>query len=411
MGATEQVLDIRTLTVVLVLVSAFFGAALTAFSLLITRVAGIRLLGSGLFSFSLAWALISIGGAVPAWLSVVAANLLLTLAWIGLYEGMVVFRGGRPVLRWVAVLSLVIVGLCFPYFTFVSPSVLSRIAVISAVNAAQLLALLHATLSRTPGRRFSLGQWTIAGPATLFMVYQVGRGVAASSEARLAQLFEAGPLHAVAFMLMILVTTAFSCGVLWLAFDRMERLLRTQSRTDPLTGTLNRRAMDEISLAEISRSQRTTSPFSVLIADLDNFKRINDSHGHLAGDAVLRQFAALLTANLRSHDTLVRYGGEEFLVLLPETDREEARATAEKLREVTAQQAFEIDEITVHVGVSVGVATLELPDDDWSHLLRRADTALYDAKDGGRNRVICSWEDQPTATAPLPDPVVSTAAG
>jgi len=124
------------------------------------------------------------------------------------------------------------------------------------------------------------------------------------------------------------------------------------------------------------------------MVDADHFKRINDEHGHPAGDAVLREMAQLLRETLRTTDSLGRYGGEEFVAVLPHTGPEEARQTAERIRYQVQQHRFHAGESEVRLSVSVGMATCPLPGvDSPEALLREADKALYRAKEAGRNRV------------------------
>ncbi len=127
--------------------------------------------------------------------------------------------------------------------------------------------------------------------------------------------------------------------------------------TDGLTNLPNRRAFEDAMQREFSRSTRYTRPLSLLVIDIDHFKKINDVHGHLAGDAALRQFATLLKANLRRDDVAGRMGGEEFAVLLPEIDDVGARLAAEKIRHLTDQHRFEFEGAVMPITISVGVAT------------------------------------------------------
>ncbi len=160
--------------------------------------------------------------------------------------------------------------------------------------------------------------------------------------------------------------------------------------TDPLTGLLNRRALSERLTTEMERALRYDTSVALLLVDLDHFKRVNDTHGHLAGDGVLRAVAELLTEEARSSDLVGRYGGEEFLVVLPETDDAGAASLAERMRERVAGHAFRAweGEGALEVTASIGMATfpaarIESVDD----LFARADAALYRAKAEGRNRV------------------------
>ncbi len=158
------------------------------------------------------------------------------------------------------------------------------------------------------------------------------------------------------------------------------------ARTDELTGLANRRDMHQRLLAEFGRYQRSGHHFSVVLIDLDLFKRINDEYSHNAGDAVLKQFADLMRAVLRQADVPARWGGEEFLVLLPDTSLLQALALAERLREEVEQTRFRFQDKRLPVTISAGVCSISQVD-SIDHLLRQADLNLYEAKQSGRNRI------------------------
>jgi len=167
------------------------------------------------------------------------------------------------------------------------------------------------------------------------------------------------------------------------------RRLEELATTDALTRLLNRRALLERLSAEVDRARRFRSQVSMLMLDLDYFKSINDQHGHLVGDAILRHVGALLAASIRTVDIVARYGGEEFVMILPETATDGAVVFAERLRERIREHRFEVDANRIfHLTCSVGVATFPsarvTSTDD---LFARADEALYRAKSGGRNLV------------------------
>ncbi|OEJ66932.1 hypothetical protein BEN30_11105 [Magnetovibrio blakemorei] len=169
----------------------------------------------------------------------------------------------------------------------------------------------------------------------------------------------------------------------------IEQTLREQATTDTLTGLLNRRSMLEILQDELNRAHRLGSPFSVVMFDIDLFKAVNDTFGHEAGDTVLTTIATRVTSRLRDVDSFARWGGEEFLLLLPGTDLQGALALAETCREIIADSPMP----------GVGVVTASFGVADYRHeksvtaLIRRADSALYDAKNKGRNRVEASITD------------------
>lgn len=173
-------------------------------------------------------------------------------------------------------------------------------------------------------------------------------------------------------------------------------VLEHENVTDALTGTFNRRFLDARLKEEISRARRYAMPFSVLLIDIDHFKRVNDTHGHPAGDKVLQDFAGLLKKQLRDQDLLARYGGEEFMVLAPHTPQKGATDLAERLRASIAAQQLHVPSpqgaiVELRVSCSIGVASLEAlgaQPDPVETLLRAADANLYRAKSGGRNRVV-----------------------
>ncbi len=169
---------------------------------------------------------------------------------------------------------------------------------------------------------------------------------------------------------------------------RLEAELRELASTDELTGLANRRQFMQRLEEELERLRRqTTRAACVLMLDLDHFKRVNDQHGHAAGDRLLQHFAQLLRQELRSVDTPARMGGEEFAVILPGTDLAAAQGIAQRICERLAAQPFHAGAQQLNVTVSVGVAALDAADLSADAVLARADAALYRAKAGGRNRV------------------------
>jgi diguanylate cyclase (GGDEF)-like protein len=155
------------------------------------------------------------------------------------------------------------------------------------------------------------------------------------------------------------------------------------SVTDQLTGLFNRRRLMEVLEAEVHRSKRHVHPFSILIMDVDHFKKFNDAYGHLAGDRVLASLGEVLRETTREIDTPARFGGEEFVAVLPETGLEAAVEVAERIRAMLASRIFEGRRVTL----SIGAAEFPVHGEDAQRLIAAADAALYRAKDAGRNRV------------------------
>lgn len=159
--------------------------------------------------------------------------------------------------------------------------------------------------------------------------------------------------------------------------------------TDALTGLHNRRYLDSHVQILFDRAMARRQPLSVMITDIDRFKSINDCWGHDGGDRVLREFATRLRRNVRGIDLVCRYGGEEFVIVMPDTPLHAAEMIAERIRNEIARTPFPVCEgKTIGVTVSVGVSTLRRPGDTVEALMKRADMALYEAKTGGRNRVV-----------------------
>ncbi len=180
-----------------------------------------------------------------------------------------------------------------------------------------------------------------------------------------------------------------SVGILTDITERklMEEKLRRLATVDHLTGLYNRRHFLELAARELDRHRRYKSPFSLLVMDIDHFKLINDQHGHQAGDQVLERLCALWKEHMRASDFLGRLGGEEFAVALVESPLTRAGQVAERLRALTEDSELMVGKASLRVTISLGAAQLANSREDLSSLLRRADDALYAAKNGGRNRV------------------------
>jgi len=163
--------------------------------------------------------------------------------------------------------------------------------------------------------------------------------------------------------------------------------------TDSLTGVFNRRHLFDLAKKEFARAKRSHNPISAIMLDLDHFKQINDQHGHLIGDRVLQVVAQCLRDNIREIDILGRYGGEEFTILLPDTDLSKAREIAERLHTLIGAQSVLVENESIRVTASLGVANaVDLNNISIEELLARADQALYIAKQAGRNQVE-AWDE------------------
>lgn len=237
------------------------------------------------------------------------------------------------------------------------------------------------TVTYSVHRGMALGAMvTLLAPSTVWLFFQPSRiavGLGLATTAYMLGALRATKVLSVAMRSQLLLS--YELKQANAIADRM-------ARTDELTGMANRRSFMELGEQTTRLCQRQAKPLSALLIDADRFKEINDTHGHGGGDAVLQHLSALLVQQFRAADVCARIGGEEFAVLLADTDAAAATAVAEKLREAVANSPMLWRGQTLQVTVSVGVATHS---DNLDTLLHMADTAMYQAKAGGRNRVVC----------------------
>lgn len=267
----------------------------------------------------------------------------------------------------------------------------------STVFAAYCFYIVLIILRHTRGQsalvRFAVGAWGTYGMVNLARLLMIAGGVGIDD----GQPFQ-GLAYLLVFIFGPICTTGGYIGLILLivqrlvdeknsslaAAERLAQQYRDLSDHDPLTNALNSRSF----MAELSRilekSRNARAPLCVLMADLDHFKRINDTYGHAAGDITLKQAVQVWQGLLRPADSLGRVGGEEFAIILPDTDQEEAAHVAERLRQGIASTKMNAPEI---ITASFGVAQLA-PGETAEDLLRRADNAMYEAKNTGRNRVV-----------------------
>ena len=191
-----------------------------------------------------------------------------------------------------------------------------------------------------------------------------------------------GSLAAMAF----LATCMVMC-VLWFLVTELSKELAEQARTDPLTGALNRRAMEEAALRETTRSIRYGHLPCMIVLDIDHFKHLNDTRGHAAGDAALQALVHQIKPMMRVNDVLARTGGEEFTILLPNTTASAGIMAAERVRQTVEALEIPFEDEPIRFTISAGVAQLDPAQGGWEGMMRRADAAMYEAKESGRNSV------------------------
>jgi diguanylate cyclase (GGDEF)-like protein len=345
----------------------------------------------------LCWLLVAARNDVPDFASIAVATAFLVYCWSLQVSALLEFHG-RPTPRWLMYGPAIIAFLIVVIYV---RDARARLAICGlGFGLAQFVTgagLLHYDVAAEKRTRLLLaGSFFVMATALFWLAFK-----AWFEPEAIMPTFGAQPAPGTSLLAFYAVTIASSFAFLLMHKERADRETHEFATTDSLTGVYNRRTFKELSDPLLSRARRTRSPVALLMLDIDHFKLVNDTHGHLAGDEVLAGFAGLVRNCLRKEDLLARYGGEEFVVLLPGATQAAAAGLAERIREQVAETRLHAGHDDVRVTVSVGVAGEsgeELPSLDG--MLARADVALYAAKAAGRNRVVSV--PQPAAAAAVP---------
>ena len=326
----------------------------------------------------------------PVWLTHTGSSVFHVLGLVFARYGVEIFLRVQP--RHAEYWGILLLG-SVAYVVIGPDNQASRIALTSLLSATLLLGGIlscWAPLRKEFGGRFGL---VVAVPIAALLLVNIKLGWNAL-QGMAGPLEPGGAEQATVWSITLVAAAAFNFLFLFLLGTRMQRSLSRMATHDPLTGILNRRGMQSLLQAEWQRSQRYATPFAVISLDVDFFKRVNDTHGHDAGDRVLVAVASLLGKEVRDTDRVARMGGEEFLVLLPACRAEvEGQLLAQRLRNVLARTAVSLEQgDPLHVTASWGVAGTVGRDTSLEDLLRRADAALYQGKRQGRDCVVL-WSD------------------
>ena len=378
-------LDIRSLLFVLALIGLLMAITMGVFARRFPQYRGAGWVAVGDACFALGMGLVSLREHLPDWSTTVLAHAFTLSSLLLNYEGLRRLLPGKPS-HWGSPHWLILVLLPGSwYFSFVDPDVIARIILFS--GSAGLAAALTARMVLSAKVHPELPDlrpagWVFAGFSLVLLLrvlYTLGQSPVAS-------FMDAGMVHAWVLLSYIVFLILKDFGLLQACVRQLIASIERQARTDPLTGLMNRRAVIEQGEREFQRARRGTSELAALMVDLDHFKRVNDEFGHQAGDRVLTGVAHILQSSVRPGDLCARFGGEEFLLLLPNTGVEAAARLAERLRlkvENSSSEFFPGSRCTA----SFGVATLNRHK-RLDQLISSADGAMYEAKRSGRNRVV-----------------------
>ncbi len=381
-----MMLDTRTLVIALVGICLLLTAAAFLAWRVHRHITALAYWAAGALAGACGLALIALYGVWPAALVVPLANALVASTYVLNWFGVRSFAA-RPI-PWrcgLAVLAAMTAGNM--WFVVIDNDVTARILIAcTGFCGMSLLAALE-LWRMEPADKFRQAQRVTAMVFILHALFVAGRAVLTAWTEPVDSVLDPDPVQSASFLETILAVTAWGYGFLSMTSERLQADLDRIATIDPLTGAYSRRAFMNHAERELARAQRNGAPLTLLLLDLDRFKRVNDTFGHLAGDALLRLFSETVTTRLRRTDLFGRYGGEEFCLLLPDTDRSGAAALAEALRRdvVARPLPFQGHEITA--SVSIGIAACR-SGEDLDAALAAADLALYRAKRNGRNQVI-----------------------
>lgn len=382
-------LDFRTLSLTLMLFSLVFGLGMFAYSREHPKFSGIKTIGVGYFLIGGGCVLLGLRHFIYDFASIVLSNTAIIMGVVLIYRGLFNFLGiSLRFERWLSPTLVLLIAAVLYFYTFHIPDVNRRIqafsiafAVACFIGASGLLQ--HREIHNRMVAKMLIGMFLLVG------VFFIFRLLWSFYEIPPDDFMKAGLLSALAVIAGEFLVILSSFSTIWMASDELQDELSEIARVDPLTGIYNRRAFDECCDIEFSRAQRSGTSFAIIMCDLDHFKKVNDEHGHHVGDEVLRRFTAILKDRIRQHDVVARFGGEEFVLLLPNNNTEQGLQVAEQLRAKTAATQITIgSDISLTLSASFGVAHYCAGDSEWSAVLHRADNALYTAKKQGRNRVV-----------------------
>lgn len=398
-------LDNRTLAFAACAVALAAGMAMSLLSLAQRRAAGPPHWAGGAVMLALAMLLMALPHTLAQPAFRVAANLLLAGGLVLVSRGVYRFLGLAP-RNGLHLACLAFTGLFFLHFVMFHPHESRRALFVALVAPALVLDMAWTLIRRGQGLR----PWVARAVALGFAMQGLGAlfwGGYAFWRGDLDGFVADSPATALLYVMLIMTLVGQHLGLQMLHSLRLEdelaaslaevkdevrarrateRKLVHQATHDYLTGLANRRSFFQMAAKEVARARRQGQPLSLIMLDLDHFKDVNDTHGHRAGDLVLKKLAQVCLSQLRAEDTLARFGGEEFVILLPQVDLSDAAQAAQRLRRLVESMVVEDNGQHVRVTASFGVAELEPGENYLEEALRRADQALYWAKRSGRNQ-------------------------
>ena len=376
----------NTLVLALLILNTLLGALCLVVARGERKSSALRLWGWGLLVYSVGL-LITIPAFLPFAFRKIVGNALIAYAPIFTVEGALAHTHWRLSRRWtllgfLASVVPIVVNHLGPY-----TNVLVDILAPAPIANVLFLIAVAAFLRDPPPAARSAARFVAAAFVLSVLIWTLRMVSIIQSVGRTNDRDRADLTIALFAVAQIVATVASTLGMLWIEVREMQAELQRLADTDPLTGLPNRRATMDRVREEAARAARHRRQFSLVVFDIDYFKKINDTHGHLGGDAALCNVARMLDAARRSVDVVGRIGGEEFVVLFSEQESASALTAANRLRELVAAMPLPYGEALISMTLSGGVATYPADGEEWDALFASADRRLYAAKNAGRNRV------------------------
>ena len=292
-----------------------------------------------------------------------------------------------PLLRWVqrSLLGATVAGM--GYLLWAPPNS-ARVLILICATLGVQYAVIASVVFRFSGEEIGLAGWLTGLAMSGYAVVLFVRALVTLRVGTRGYLQTSVEIDRMWLVSCLLANSAIAFGYMFLSAAKLRVELRRRAQLDELTGLLNRWALKRVAMREIQRCRRTRGALAVVMMDLDGLKAVNDEMGHACGDVVLQTVAGVLQETVRGHDSVARVGGDEFCVLLRETDLAEAMTVAERLRTEVEELAIRYRGEMMRIQASLGVASSEQCGLGWQSLMDHSDAALYEAKRGGRNRVV-----------------------
>ncbi|MBR9787532.1 MAG: GGDEF domain-containing protein [Vibrionaceae bacterium] len=376
-------LDVRTLNFIVILFSCIYSISLLCYQYTQNKIKGLNTFSVSLLFIGLGPFLLGFRDSAPDWLTIIVANTLILIGFLLTLYSVSIFRSFPLKLAHTMAVFIPIFSSLFYYFTFHAPSVKSRVIYLSVYLC---LVTLCSGIAMLKGKKndLDLPVKTMAYSFFCYSAFMGSRTLWSIFSPEITSFMNAGLIHQLSFLFSICLIVALSFNILWLINARLVASINDLSLRDALTGLYNRRALEEVIPGLIYDARKQNLPVSIVMADIDRFKAINDQFGHTAGDQVMEKISIILKKHLPESACVVRLGGDEFMMILLDK-LEQAKHFSEQIRTAIENDAS-LQSSERKVTMSFGVSELE-KGNEMDSALSQADVALYHSKHSGRNQV------------------------